>query len=56
MRIVITDTSVFVPVGGLIAGVLTLIGDLVNNPKLKHGDLCEAYTKRSLHKLNYFLQ
>jgi hypothetical protein len=29
LRIVITDTSVFVPVGGLIAGVLTLIGDLM---------------------------
>ena len=28
----------------------------VNNPRLKSGDLCEAYTKRSLHKLNYFLQ
>ena len=29
LRIVITDTSVFIPVGGLIAGVLTLIGDLM---------------------------
>ena len=29
LRIVLTDTSVFIPVGGLIAGVLTLIGDLM---------------------------
>lgn len=28
-RIVLTDTSVFIPVGGLVAGVLTLIGDLM---------------------------
>ena len=28
-RIVLTDTSVFIPVGGLIAGVLTLVGDLM---------------------------
>ena len=29
LRIVLTDTSVFIPVGGLIAGVLTIIGDLM---------------------------
>ncbi len=29
LRTVLTDTSVFIPVGGLIAGVLTLIGDLM---------------------------
>ena len=29
LRIVLTDTSVFIPIGGLIAGVLTLIGDLM---------------------------
>ena len=29
LRIVLTDTSVFIPVGGLIAGILTLIGDLM---------------------------
>ena len=29
LRVVLTDTSVFIPVGGLIAGVLTLIGDLI---------------------------
>ena len=29
LRIVLTDTSVFIPVGGLIAGALTLIGDLM---------------------------
>ena len=29
LRIVLTDTSVFIPVGGLIAGISTLIGDLM---------------------------
>lgn len=29
LRVVLTDTSVFIPVGGLIAGVITLIGDLM---------------------------
>ena len=29
LRIVLTDTSVFIPVGGLLAGILTLIGDLM---------------------------
>ena len=29
LRVVLTDTSVFIPVGGLIAGVFTLIGDLM---------------------------
>lgn len=29
LRIVLTDTSVFIPVGGLMAGVLTIIGDLM---------------------------
>ncbi len=29
LRIVLTDTSVFIPVGGLIAGILTIIGDLI---------------------------
>ena len=27
----------------------------VNDPLLKHGGLCEAYTTGSLHKLNHFL-
>ena len=29
LRIVLTDTSVFIPVSGLMAGVLTIIGDLM---------------------------
>ena len=29
LRVVLTDTSVFIPVGGLIAGIITLIGDLM---------------------------
>ena len=29
LRVVLTDTSVFIPTGGLIAGIITLIGDLM---------------------------